>query len=383
MGFGMNKLDEIPDSLLDLIYDAAGDVGVWNSVLAAIAQLLDSAGGVLYGQSIQNRIVFFENNGGLSDEASRVYKARHIRNAWSLHMMVQPEGLPVASDDFMALSALRKTAFYDDVLRPQGLAHSAMMGLAARSKFVAAFNICRSPRHGAYGRAELAFLARLAPHMQRSLRLGFRLDAYRALQCAQFDILDRLAMGVILLDRLGAVLYCNRAARDLTEDGSALMLRGRRVSHASPSSARRLEALVAGALSGTPLAGLTIPAGEDDVPVTVLATPVRGSDSDRFSDGALSDAAVILFVSAPGAATQNAGWIGPVFGLTAAEAAVAAAAATGLNVPGIARRLNVSPNTVKTHLRRIFAKTGAKGQTELVRLVMPPSLVAGPDRDLH
>jgi DNA-binding CsgD family transcriptional regulator len=31
----------------------------------------------------------------------------------------------------------------------------------------------------------------------------------------------------------------------------------------------------------------------------------------------------------------------------------------------VAQRLNVSPNTVKTHLRKVFAKTGTSRQTEL------------------
>ena len=40
----------------------------------------------------------------------------------------------------------------------------------------------------------------------------------------------------------------------------------------------------------------------------------------------------------------------------------------GLSVPEIAARLAVAASTVKTHLMRIFAKTGAHGQVELVRL---------------
>jgi DNA-binding CsgD family transcriptional regulator len=62
-------------------------------------------------------------------------------------------------------------------------------------------------------------------------------------------------------------------------------------------------------------------------------------------------------------------WIMDGYGLTQAEAKVALAASSGLSIPETANRLGLSPNTIKTHLRRIFAKTGTSRQTELARLM--------------
>jgi len=44
-------------------------------------------------------------------------------------------------------------------------------------------------------------------------------------------------------------------------------------------------------------------------------------------------------------------------------------AASGATIPETASRLSVSPNTIKTHLRKVFAKTGTTRQTELARLL--------------
>jgi DNA-binding CsgD family transcriptional regulator len=55
--------------------------------------------------------------------------------------------------------------------------------------------------------------------------------------------------------------------------------------------------------------------------------------------------------------------------LTMAEAQVASHASFGRPVSDISVRLNISPNTVKTHLSRIFAKTGVRGQAELAALI--------------
>jgi DNA-binding CsgD family transcriptional regulator len=55
---------------------------------------------------------------------------------------------------------------------------------------------------------------------------------------------------------------------------------------------------------------------------------------------------------------------------------VAALAGQALPVVTIARGLDVSPNTAKTHLKAVYGKLGVRSQAELVRLLMsrhPPA----------
>jgi DNA-binding CsgD family transcriptional regulator len=59
-----------------------------------------------------------------------------------------------------------------------------------------------------------------------------------------------------------------------------------------------------------------------------------------------------------------------LFGLTPAEAIVARQLVSGRSVGEIAARHRLSLNTVRTHLKNIFAKTGVRRQTELVTLVL-------------
>ena len=55
------------------------------------------------------------------------------------------------------------------------------------------------------------------------------------------------------------------------------------------------------------------------------------------------------------------------YGLTPAEARVALAASSGHTVGETAKLLNLFPNTIETHLRRVFAKTATARQAELAR----------------
>jgi DNA-binding CsgD family transcriptional regulator len=58
------------------------------------------------------------------------------------------------------------------------------------------------------------------------------------------------------------------------------------------------------------------------------------------------------------------------FGLTRAEAAFAVEFANGHSLQSCAERLGISVTTAKTHLQRIFEKTGACRQAELMRLIL-------------
>jgi DNA-binding CsgD family transcriptional regulator len=67
-----------------------------------------------------------------------------------------------------------------------------------------------------------------------------------------------------------------------------------------------------------------------------------------------------------------------LFGLTKAEAAVALALMNGQRTSDIADKLYISQNTLRTHLKRLYAKAGVPGQAGLVRL-LHRSLFDGPE----
>ena len=65
-------------------------------------------------------------------------------------------------------------------------------------------------------------------------------------------------------------------------------------------------------------------------------------------------------------------------GLTAREAEVLGLIASGLSNREIAERLYLSNATVKTHVNRIFAKTGARDRAQAVRYAFEHGLATAP-----
>src|SRR5262249_38526937 len=156
-------------------YDAAAENDLWRDVLTAIADLTGSEGAILFGYSFTKQTVYFDFNARLSEECKRAFQERHQINPWSVHMENQPVGRLVMSDEAIALGELQRTLFYDEVLRPQEVAHNGMMSLAKKKDFHAAFNLCRSLRQGPLEPAEQRLLEWLTPHLRRSATLGLHI----------------------------------------------------------------------------------------------------------------------------------------------------------------------------------------------------------------
>jgi DNA-binding CsgD family transcriptional regulator len=364
MNFSSDKIEKV----LDLIYDAAAENDLWPHVLTAIADLTGSEGGVMHGQSFAAQRVYFDFNGRLDEDCNRAYRERHMLNPWSRHMMSQPVGRLVLSDSLLDLTDLRSTAFYDEVLRPQDVAHNGMMTLAARDDFRAAFSMCRSARRGPFDPDEQRLLEWLSPHLCRSVTLGFRIDGYLAMQQAAFNVLDRLADGVVVLDRKARVLFANASARRMTEEGSLRLHQS--IGTYSPAHSQRLNELIRAALQGAAGGTMSLPRSHDGRLLTILVSAIHGKDLGRLSDAGVKDAAVLLFAIDP--ANRRSiplGQIMDAYGLTYAEARVALAASSGNTVLETAQSLRLSPNTIKTHLRRVFAKTATGRQAELAGLI--------------
>jgi DNA-binding CsgD family transcriptional regulator len=185
--------------------------------------------------------------------------------------------------------------------------------------------------------------------------------------CAVHAVLDQLSAGVVLLDRKLKVQFANKAFRAMASDG-ALVLRGQSLSSASPPDAAKFDHLTRSVLAGAPGGTMAIRHPDDGRLITILVTPVRSRDV--FANLQLRDSVAMLFMFDPvRPLALPPKWIMDAYRLTMAEAQVALQVSAGRSVAEIGIRLNIFPNTVKSHLRSIFAKTGVRRQAELVGLI--------------
>ena len=223
--------------------------------------------------------------------------------------------------------------------------------------------------------AAMRRLSLLQPHMRRAVLIGRLLERQRVAAAGLADTLDGIEAGLFLLDRGGRVVHANIAAQAMLELGQAVLRVGDTLALAYRGATAALRAaLSAAAESGDAALGsrgvaIPIPAAPSaDSPYVAHVLPLN-SGARR---GARVAYAAVAAVFVRRATLQHAAALEAVaklHRLTPTEARVLLGVVEVGGVPQVAEAFGLSEATVRTHLKRIFDKTGANRQADLVRLI--------------
>ena len=86
--------------------------------------------------------------------------------------------------------------------------------------------------------------------------------------------------------------------------------------------------------------------------------------------GSRRPAIIVLLTDLDADISRATSRLGETLGLTPTETRLAVELASAHSFEEAAKSLKISPNTARTHLKRIFAKTHTRSQAELVSLVL-------------
>ena len=161
----------------------------------------------------------------------------------------------------------------------------------------------------------------------------------------------------LFVDARARPIGSNDDRRAILRAGSLFVLAGGAVSLAGPAAMTFDEALAA-AIGGQASAFIAQDAASGPVEVQVRPGPAL-----PFGPTAR------IGVRRLGPAAWDRRALGLVFGLTAREADVAAGLAAGRTSRELSDELSLTAETVRTYLRRIYAKTGTSTQSQLAALI--------------
>jgi DNA-binding CsgD family transcriptional regulator/PAS domain-containing protein len=288
--------------------------------------------------------------------------------AWRSRLHCEgPESI-ATSEELVDPSKLKRTEFFNDYLLPQDTVHQIGGAIVKDGAWFAGFTCLRPESRGPFGPEEVALLQMLFPHLQRAVQFERRMGELEGQQRASLDALDRLTTGVILLDSRGTILTVNRAAQQILDQNDGLTS-GRDGIGGSKS----LGALIGSAALTARRSGLSeggsvaVPRPSGKRPFSVLVMP---ASRDAFAPEAKRPS-VIVFVTDPEETPQTTPeTLAGLYGLTAAESCLARRLMQGGSLVDSAEHLGVTHNTVRTHLQRIYDKTGTRHQGELIRLLI-------------
>ncbi|WEF33913.1 helix-turn-helix transcriptional regulator [Pseudoduganella chitinolytica] len=215
-------------------------------------------------------------------------------------------------------------------------------------------------------------LALLAPHLSRSIGIMRRLLQCERTALAGTAALDRLRHGVLFIDEGAKVVFENKAANALLNARDALLrhncpypVMGYTVGARDVGCQETLAATLAGTLQGDPASerAIVVPRPSGRTPLIVKCA-MAGPSGNSF-------AAATIFIVDMGSPTRvEAELLARAFNLSRGEARVAVALASAGAVGDIAQTMCLSTNTVKTHLKNIYAKTGITHRSELMKAIV-------------
>jgi DNA-binding CsgD family transcriptional regulator len=179
-------------------------------------------------------------------------------------------------------------------------------------------------------------------------------------------ILDRLDRGVILLDAGRRVLDANEMALRLLEHANGMKLQGGRLLFNDRVFDERVARLLAQPRNGGRHTNRSIAAWirHDRAPPyrLIVSTLPVGPDERR--------AALVVLIFGPLERREiSADVLKQIYGLTRAQTDVARSLFAGLTVEQTAAELELSLNTIRTHLKHIFTKCDVQSQGELLQLL--------------
>jgi DNA-binding CsgD family transcriptional regulator/PAS domain-containing protein len=364
--------------LVGRVYEASADVRQWPAFLEAFAEATGSAGTVIWLHDFADASAVMGTSGvsfacDVGFEPGRLDRyAEHFTftNPWMKSIDALPEGGTANSSDVYPDSQLRRTEFYGDWLKPQGLAHALGGPVLKRGTVVSMFSFLREEHRGPFGAEEDALLEVLMPHLRRACLLHQRLARFRAERAGALAALEKLPTAVWVIDAQGRLLFANAAGRDLDSRHDGLWIDG--TGHpvaADPNETQALHrciraTLAAGAGRGVaPDCAVSIRRHCCDAPLHVMLYPLG-------ENALVQGCAAAMFIFDPSkAAAPDTHLLRRFYGLTPAEARLACALARGDSVEGYGAVHGLTMNTVRTHLKRALAKTGTHRQSQLVGLL--------------
>ncbi len=365
--------------LIAHLYDAALDPALWRGTASRIAEAFGSTSAVLKLHDGGARVNLLECTGNLvvSEREQAWAEHWHRHDLWVERSVAYGMSRIVSDEDLVTRAEQQRSGFYREWLRRLDIHHMLGAVFPAADGAIGVLGIHRPRGAGAYAAPERRQAELVLPHLQRALRLGQRLAAASGHHAAAVQALDRLDTGVLVVDEACRVIHASAMAEHLLRDNAELAIAGGRLWLRPPALHERLVALLRAALDtarGKPAkagAALSIPRLRR-MPLALEAAPLRPAPS-AFAEQRPCALVFIRDPQAPIAAAR----LRELFGLTRTEAAVAAALAQGRSPEDIALGMGIGPATVRSHLKRILAKTGTHRQAQAVAL-LARSVATGP-----
>jgi DNA-binding CsgD family transcriptional regulator len=358
--------------LVGEIYDTALDPERWTDALAKIAAFTGGQAGALHSKKPSRRSVDVHYQHGLDRDGMEDYAKTYSEYDPLTLVPLFDVDQVVSVPDIVDFDEFRQGRFYREWARPEGWADAASAALQKSATDCTVLTIVRDERSGLVDDTMRRRMAAVVPHVRRALLIGKAMDLKKMEAASLADTLDGLVSGMILVDANSRIVHTNISGNVILKQGDFLRATGGRLVAADGKINGALQDIFARADHGDAAldtGGVALPLiARDGERYVAHVLPLKSGARRRA--GAEYRAAAAVFICK--ATIENLSppeIIRKLYDLTPTELRVLLAIVDVGGVPEVAASLGVAVTTIKTHLGRLFEKTGVGRQADLVKLV--------------
>jgi len=366
------SVDERVVAVIQVLYDAALDETIWPKALQELVDLTGSQGASFWTleSSEQPRLPVFTTF-NFDDRFIRAYLESMVPLDPTVQYLVHHPDEPIVHDGLVITERDKDFHPYYDWQSHQSDIHFRMVGQTRPTPTVqAGVALHRTRKMGRYEPDDLERFLFIHGHLQRALAVGIRLGSIGAAQGCAAALLDRHPAAILLLDDRRRIVYANRCAEAFRSATDGIRLCSQGIVLARKQDNDKLQTLIAGVLSA-PLPGPSggvmrafRPSGKRAY--GILVAPI----ASRYAALTAFRPAVCIIITDPETRTSlPIDRLRGAFGLTEAEAMLAALLANGDELRSAAATLSVTYGTARARLSEIFQKTETRRQSELIRVL--------------
>lgn len=362
--------------LIDSIYAAATDAALWPQLIETLVKTTDSEMGYITVYDVaEERELMGTRFGGDPDLLAEYAEHWQGENIYMKELGPrQTPGEVLPGEAIVPDEIVTKTAFYNELLVRIGVMHHTGVCLFHDATMRAFLLLDRKIGRPTHSWEHLRLLQALAPHLQRATAIQTKLRGLELERSASQEGLNRLSVGVFVLGRSGVVRWSNTAAQKIVAAKDGLELQRGGVVATHTGTAQELRRLISGACNANTIGPdcggwLKVPRPSGRRAYATLVTPLRFPHREFGVDNAPR---ALLFVGDPDRSLSQrapAAVLAQLFGLTPAEARMAAAIAALQSLEEYADDAGVTIGTARWTLKRVLEKTQCRRQSELVQLI--------------
>jgi DNA-binding CsgD family transcriptional regulator/PAS domain-containing protein len=359
-------------SLIADVYDAALDPALWTDVLPRIGDFVGGHGGGIVSKDTVSKAGTPNYHFGVDPHYVQIYMQTHYKFDSLSTLPLFDRGQIVSAPDLVPYDEFRQGRFFHEWMSPQDWTDAATAVLDKSALSFSFLMIFRTQASGMVDEDMRQRMALVVPHVRRAVLIGRAMDHKTALASAFAETLDGISAGMFLVDGKGRIVHANASGQALLEQRSVLRAGDGKVGAVAADADQELKQSLASASGGDAavgVKGIAVPlTARDGGRHVAHVLPLTSGERRQTAAGCAAVAA--LFVHKAELATPSRPeTIARLYKLTPTELRVLLTVAKVGGVPEIAEELGIGEATVKTHLHRLFAKTGTTRQAELIKLV--------------